>query len=177
MSARLIIAIKTLLFANFIISCNSELTKNEVELYPISSIKQYEEPPPPLPPDSTYPTLEVWLDNLQLSSHPDTTEKIAIFRIADTKNNHFLVLGYFDYTSDYNQLVRQIQASPIAEHYHILIQDHQNNKNNQLVDSVINNLSLAIKKSNFLKNNRTIKKILLSDTESNGVIDLHEKAF
>ncbi|MCF1715045.1 hypothetical protein L0U88_10445 [Flavihumibacter sp. RY-1] len=155
----------TFLLISLLVSCNN-YTNNQLVLEPISSTKKYEEPPPPLPPDSTYPTLNQWLNKIKSPNPSDTTEKIVVFRLAETSSQFYLTMGYFSNRSnDLYELVSKMKNMPIAGHPNIQLQEYQKMSGNQLVDVLKNDIKKAISSTNFLNNNKNIKKIILAGSE------------
>lgn len=158
--------INTFLLISLLISCNNN-TNNQVVLEPISSTKQYEEPPPPLPPDSTYPTLNQWLNKIKSTNPSDTSEKIIVFRLAETRSQFYLTLGYFSNRSnDPHELVSKMKNMPIESQHNIQLQEYQKMSGNQLVDVLKNDIKKAISSTEFLNNNSNIKKIILAGSEN-----------
>lgn len=156
----------TILLISLLVSCNNN-TNNQLVLEPISSTNQYEEPPPPLPPDSTYPTLNQWLNNIKSTNPSDTSEKIIVFRLADTRSHFYLTLGYFSNRSnDLFELVREMKNMPIASRPNIQLQEYQKMSGIELVDLLKNDINKAISSNDFLNNNSNIKKIILAGSEN-----------
>lgn len=155
-------SIKILFLISLLFSCNNNDTNSHTVLEPISSTHQYEEPPPPLPPDSTYPTLNQWLNNMKPINPSDTSEKIIVFRVAETPTNFYLTLGYFsNHSNDLHELYSKMKNMPIASQPNIQLQEYQKMPMNQIIDSLKKDIKKSIASSNFLNNNGNINKIIL----------------
>lgn len=162
MKKNILRSIKIFFLISLLLSCNNNDTNSHTVLEPISSKHQYEEPPPPLPPDLTYPTLNQWLNNMKPINPSDTSEKIIVFRVVETPTNFYLTLGYFSiHSNDLNELVNKMKNMPISSQPNIQLQEYQKMPMNQIIDSLKKDIKKSIASSNFLNNNGNINKIIL----------------
>ncbi|GAB2660119.1 hypothetical protein GCM10027036_12210 [Flavihumibacter cheonanensis] len=103
-----------------------------------------------------------WLTNIKPVNPFDTSEKIIVFRVAETPTNFYLTLGYFSiHSNDLNELVNKMKNMPISSQPNIQLQEYQKMPMNQIIDSLKKDIKKSIASSNFLDNNSNINKIIL----------------